>query len=66
MYLPVTITGYLTYGSNVAGNVVQSLPNGPLRVIAELLILLHIMCAFVINLNPFSQDMEELFNIPHS
>ena len=66
MYLPVTITGYLAYGSNVAGNVLQSLPSGPLRVSAEVLIIVHILCAFVINLNPFSQDMEELFNIPHS
>ena len=62
----MTITGYIAYGSNVEGNVLQSLLNGPLRVTAEVLILLHIMCAFVINLNPFSQDMEELCNVPHS
>ncbi len=66
MYLPITIGGYITYGSQVQGNVLQSLPPGSLRVTSEILILLHIMCAFVINLNPFSQDMEELFGIPHS
>ncbi len=66
IYLPVTITGFVAYGSNVEGNVLQSLPNGALRVAAEVFILVHVMCAFVINLNPFSLDMEELFNIPHS
>lgn len=66
MYLPVTISGYMAYGSGVNGNVLLSLPNGALRVTAEILILLHVMCAFVINLNPFSLDMEELFHIPHS
>ena len=66
MYLPVSIGGYLVYGNNVAGNILQSLPEGVLRTIAEVLITCHVMFAFVIILNPFSQDMEELCGVPHS
>ena len=56
----------MVYGNNVAGNILQSLPQGILRTIAEVLITCHVMFAFVIILNPFSQDMEELCGVPHS
>ena len=64
--MPVAVSGFIVYGSDVDGNILQSIPDGALRVIAEVLITCHVMFAFVIILNPFSQDMEELLNVPHS
>ncbi len=66
MYLPVAFTGFLVYGTSVAGNILQSIPSNGMRVTAEVLITCHVMSAFVIVLNPFSQDMEEVFGVPHS
>ena len=64
--MPVATAGFIVYGTNVDGNILQSIPDGALRVTAEVLITCHVMFAFVIILNPLSQDMEELFNVPHS
>ena len=64
--MPVATAGFIVYGTNVDGNILQSIPDGALKVAAEVLITCHVMFAFVIILNPFSQDMEELFNIPRS
>ena len=64
--MPVAVSGFIVYGSDVDGNILQSIPDGALRVTAEVLITCHVMLAFVIILNPFSQDMEELLNVPHS
>ena len=67
MYLPVAITGFLIYGDVTLDNVLRSLPdNSWLRLTAEGLITAHLLCAFVIAINPFSQEFEELFNVPHS
>ena len=66
MYLPVSVAGFIIYGSDVNSNILQSIPNGAMRTTAEIFITFNVMFAFLIVLNPFSQDMEELFGIPHS
>ena len=66
VYLPVSVAGFIIYGSDVNSNILQSIPNGALRTTAEIFITFNVMFAFLIVLNPFSQDMEELFGIPHS
>ena len=67
MYLPVSITGFVIYGDVTLDNVLRSLPDDSwLRLTAEGLITAHLLCAFVIAINPFSQEFEELFHVPHS
>ena len=66
MYLPVAVTGYFIYGDSAADNILQSLPDdSPLRLTAEALITAHLLCAFVIAMNPLSQELEEIFKVPH-
>ena len=66
MYLPIAVSGYLVYGSKVHGNILLTIPKGGLKMSSEILITGHLICAFIINLNPVSLDMEELFNVPNS
>ena len=65
MYFLVAITSFLVYRSNVNGNILHTIPKGPLRIIAEILLLLcNVLFSTLIVLNPFSQDMEELLQVP--
>ncbi len=67
VYLPVAITGFVIYGDSTMDNVLRSLPGDSwLRLTAEGLITAHLLCAFVIAINPFSQEFEELLHVPHS
>ncbi|CAH1798297.1 unnamed protein product [Owenia fusiformis] len=67
MYIPVSSSGYFIFGDNLQTNVLQNLNTQPvIRQIVEVLIILHLMLGFIIVINPLSQEVEELFKIPHS
>ena len=66
MYLPVAAVGYFVYGEHVNPNILQNLPHGVVRYFVETLITVHLLLAFVIVMNPLSQEFEELLKIPHS
>ncbi|GFN75566.1 amino acid transporter antl1-like isoform x2 [Plakobranchus ocellatus] len=65
IYFPVSIAGFLVYGSNLKDNVMMNIEPGPLLSIAQVLITLHMLTGFVIMLNPISQGMEDLMKIPN-
>lgn len=65
VYLPVTIGGYLVYGESVQTNVILSLTESPLIVVANILMAIHLVLAFLIVVNPVCQEIEESFKIPH-
>ena len=66
MYLPPSITGYVTYGTDINSNALLTIPDGGLRITIEILITLHLFFAFVIALNPVVQEFEELLKVPNS
>lgn len=63
-YLPVSLLGYSTYGSDVKDNILENLPKNALRYIVEVLITGHLATAFTIVLNPIFQGFEELARVP--
>lgn len=65
MYLPMSAVAFFMYGDEISNNILQNLPSGGLRIASELVLALHLITAFIIVLNPASQDMEELFKIPN-
>ncbi|KAK4877503.1 hypothetical protein RN001_010009 [Aquatica leii] len=64
LYLPVAIGGYLVYGEHVQTNVAVSLGHSPLSVLANMLMGIHLVFAFLIVINPVCQELEEAFDIP--
>lgn len=64
-YVPVSALAYVMYGSDISTNVLQNLPRGWLRVIAEASIAVNLLCTFLLCLNPVAQDVEEMLNLPH-
>ncbi|CAF5194593.1 unnamed protein product [Rotaria magnacalcarata] len=63
-YLPVSIIGYVVYGSHVQDNILKNLPRNFLRYTVEILITGHLAMAFTIVLNPIFQGFEELTRVP--
>ena len=60
----MAVAGYFAYGSDAKSYIVDMLPNGPIRMIIEIMLLLHLISAFPIITNPPAQYFEQLFNIP--
>lgn len=63
-YIPVSIVGYVIYGSTVEDNVLANLPENGLRYAVEILITGHLATAFTIVLNPIFQGFEDLARVP--
>ncbi|CAF2552187.1 unnamed protein product [Rotaria sp. Silwood2] len=63
-YLPVSIIGYIAYGSDVKDNILKNLKKDFLRYSVEVLITGHLAMAFTIVLNPIFQGFEELTRVP--
>ncbi|XP_064594698.1 uncharacterized protein LOC135461499 [Liolophura sinensis] len=64
MYLPVSVAGYFVYGSDVKANILLTVSHGPMLYIVQILITAHLLFGFVIVINPFCQEMEEVLNVP--
>ena len=55
---------YFAFGSGATDNIVLKIADGPLRVTVEIMLLLHLISAFPILLNPPAQYFEHLMDIP--
>lgn len=64
IYFPTAAVAYFSLGTCVNDNVIMSMSNGGLKTAAECVILLHLITALPIVINPPSQYFEELLNIP--
>ncbi|CAH0716690.1 unnamed protein product, partial [Brenthis ino] len=63
LYLVIAITGYAVYGESVGSNFITSLSPTPLSLVGNVLMVVHLICAFIILINPVSQELEELYSI---
>jgi len=64
IYAPMAAVGYFELGNAVANNVVESVCNGTIKVVIQVLLLLHLMAAFPIMMNPPNQFFENILGIP--
>ena len=55
---------YYAFGSDSKANIVLSLSDGWIRITVEVMLLLHLISAFPIILNPPAQFFEHILNIP--
>lgn len=66
LYLPVSSIGYWKFGTGVKSNIIRNLQPSPLVTVIECLILAHVLCAFLIQINPVNLTVESILGIPHS
>ncbi|XP_023942830.2 uncharacterized protein LOC112049250 [Bicyclus anynana] len=64
LYLPIATAGYAVYGESVGSNFVTSLSPTALTLVGNVLMSIHLVCAFIILINPVCQELEELYSIP--
>ena len=58
------VLGYYALGDQAEANVVLNLSPGPIRIVIEIMLLLHLISAFPILINPPCLYFEQLFKIP--
>jgi len=64
IYLPMAAIPYYAFGGDAKDNIALSISSGPLKVTVEIMLLLHLVAAFPILLNPPAQYFENLMEIP--
>lgn len=65
LYIPVAACGYILFGSNLKDNILDSLTKGPDMIVVEVLLASHLLFAFIIIINPFCQEFEQLLKVPN-
>ncbi|CAO3607934.1 unnamed protein product [Mucor fragilis] len=63
MYLITAISGYLIYGNTVQSPIYNSIPEGAARIVAIVVITIHVILAAPILVTSFALDVEEMMNI---
>ena len=63
LYTFISSIGYFSLGDCVANNILDTLI-GPYAKAAEVLLLVHLLAAVPMIINPPNQQVESLFNIP--
>lgn len=64
LYLPITIGGYFIYGEDVTYNIAMTVSKSPIVTIANILMAVHLLFAFLIVVNPVCQELEEKYHLP--
>lgn len=65
LYLPIAAGGFFVYGEAVLPNIAISITETNLVVLANILMAIHLVFAFLIVINPVCQELEEIFGVPH-
>ncbi|KAJ8031391.1 Amino acid transporter AVT1A [Holothuria leucospilota] len=63
IYFPVSAAGYFVYGDENEDNILNVISDSWLRTIALILVTVHLVMGFIIVINPFSQEIEDLLHI---
>ena len=74
LYVPTAAGGFAVLGKDIEDSILETLSNYDkvhhlnrlIVSIVEILFALHFICGLVLMINPFAQQMEGFFNVPHS
>ena len=64
MYLLTSTAGYVVYGNTINENILKTTTDSPITYVVQALITLHLLCGFVIVINPCCQEIESKFGVP--
>lgn len=64
LYGPMSLFGYLTYGSSLKESVINSIQTVWIQRCANLFIAVHCILTLTLNINPINQDVEQLLKLP--
>merc|ERR1719289_847466 len=64
IYFPMAVGCYYSLGTEVKDNIVLAMLPGWMKMLVEIMLLLHLITAFPIITNPPAQFFEEMLNVP--
>lgn len=64
LYLPVGVSGYAIIGADVGDNIILSVTEGVLVMVAIAFVIINLLGTYVICLNPVDQAFEDILNVP--
>ncbi|CAN7993705.1 unnamed protein product [Ixodes pacificus] len=64
LYLLMSLMGFLTFGSDVKANILLSIGDGVTSIVVQCLFIVHLLCGFLILINPMCQELEEHIGVP--
>lgn len=65
IYVPVAVIGYYAYGETVSANLLMTMEDSPVKIVAMVLYIFHIIGAYLVFFNPPVQGIEETLHIPN-
>jgi len=65
LYAPTAVMGFLTFGQKTKGNIILNLPDGPRKLITEILMASHLLFAFLLCATAPLQEIESALKLPH-
>lgn len=65
LYLPIAVGAYFVYGEHTNANIILSLNGGIVVTLANVFLVIHLVLAFLIVINPVAQEIENIFDVPH-
>ncbi|GMT26157.1 hypothetical protein PFISCL1PPCAC_17454 [Pristionchus fissidentatus] len=66
MYVVTGVAGFLAYGDSLRSSVINSVQTIAIQQAINLLITVHLLLTLVMAFNPVSQELEDLFRVPHT
>lgn len=66
IYLPVSLIGYYQAGDSIQANIVHNLMPSTLKTLIEVLMTAHVLCAYLILMNPVNLNIENMIGMRHS
>lgn len=68
LYFPIALSAFFVYGDELKDkdNIIESLGGSTFTLLAKVSMAIHLILAFLIIINPVSQDLEEIFKVPNS
>mmetsp|Transcript_19489 Transcript_19489/g.32765 ORF Transcript_19489/g.32765 Transcript_19489/m.32765 type:complete len:457 (-) Transcript_19489:546-1916(-) len=61
-YMSISAAGYWTYGRSISSYIVDVIPNGPLRRVANVFMLIHTMVSYILMSQVLCSTLIKLFN----
>ena len=63
LFIPISVTGFVLYAGALKENIMDNLPNSPMKTTIQVLMALHVFAALLILINPINLSLEKSVGI---
>lgn len=66
IYMPVSIISFHKFGDGIKSNIIRNLPANGLTIAIQIMMAGHVLCAYLILMNPVNLNIENFIGVDHS